>query len=317
MRRRRGNNEGSVYQEKSTGRWVAAASIDGTRRRAIASTEAAAKRRLREMVAQVDAGLPVADGSLTVSRLLDDWMTKAVASKDLSPRTVDVHRWAIGVLASTIGNKRVKTLRPEDVERVFVRLATEGHGDKPRPMSRASLIKIRSTLGQALTWAERRQLASRNVARVVELPSEAKAAELGRALTIDQANVLLAAIGGHRMEALFTLMLMLGLRPGEATGLAWDNVDLDTGIVHVRQSLKIHDGQLVVTDRQAEDIAVTTKPRRSSETDEAAWRSPETTDHRALGTWPRLDQSKGPRLHQRHRWTDRPGQPAAVLSQGH
>lgn len=249
MVRRRGNNEGSVYQEKSTGRWVAAVSIDGRRRRAIAPTEAAAKRRLREMVAQIDSGLPITDGSLTVERLLDDWMTTAVAAKDLSPRTVDVHRWAVGILIETIGKKRVKTLRPEDVEAVFFRLAAEGHGRRARAMSRASLIKIRSTLGQALTWAERRQLVARNVARVVELPQIARGAELGRALTIEQARVLLGAIEGHRLEPLFMLMLMLGLRPGEATGLAWGNVDLDGGVVHVRQSLKLHGGSLEVTEK--------------------------------------------------------------------
>jgi len=249
MARRRGNNEGSVYQEKSTGRWVAAVSIDGKRRRAIAPTEAAAKRRLREMLAQVDSGLPVTDGSLTVAKLLDDWMTTAVAAKDLSPRTIELHGWAVDVLTETIGNKRVKTLRPEDVEKAFARLATEGHGRRPRPMSRASIVKIRSTLGQALTWAERRQLIARNVARVVELPSAARVTELGRALTVDQAKVLLAAIDGHRLEGLLMLMLMLGLRPGEATGLSWAHVDLDQGVVHVRQSLKLHNGHLEVTEK--------------------------------------------------------------------
>ena len=249
MGRRRGNNEGSVYQEKSTGRWVAAVSIDGRRRRAIAPTEAAAKRRLREMLAQVDAGLPVADGSLTLARLLADWMNTAVAGKDLSPRTVDSHRWAVSVLTEQLGNRRVKQLRPEDVEAVFTRLAEKGHGKRPRPMSRASLVKIRSVLGQALTWAERRQLVARNVARVVELPSAARASELGRALTVEQAQALLATIEGHRLEALFTLMLMLGLRPGEATGLSWEDVDLDAGVIHVRRSLKIHHGRLEVTER--------------------------------------------------------------------
>ena len=68
-------------------------------------------------------------------------------------------------------------------------------------------------------------------------------------MTVDQAKVLLEAIEGHRLEALFTLMLMLGLRPGEATGLSWSAVDLDQGVVHVRQSLKLHGGQLEVTKK--------------------------------------------------------------------
>jgi len=40
----------------------------------------------------------------------------------------------------------------------------------------------------------------------------------------------------QRLEALFVLSLMLGLRPGELRKLAWDHVDLDSGIVHVWRS---------------------------------------------------------------------------------
>lgn len=34
-------------------------------------------------------------------------------------------------------------------------------------------------------------------------------------------------------------MLYLGLRPGEAAGLAWDDIDVESGTVHVWRSRKI------------------------------------------------------------------------------
>jgi integrase len=34
------------------------------------------------------------------------------------------------------------------------------------------------------------------------------------------------------------------MRPGELTGLRWDNVDLDTGVISILESLKNHGGQL-------------------------------------------------------------------------
>jgi integrase len=40
----------------------------------------------------------------------------------------------------------------------------------------------------------------------------------------------------RRLEALFVLSLMLGLRPGELRKLTWDHVDLDKGIIHVWRS---------------------------------------------------------------------------------
>jgi integrase len=59
-----------------------------------------------------------------------------------------------------------------------------------------------------------------------------------RSLTLDQARALLEAATADRLHAAFVTMVMVGLRPSEALGLPWQNVDLDTGTIHVRQALK-------------------------------------------------------------------------------
>jgi hypothetical protein len=83
------------------------------------------------------------------------------------------------VAAVSVDGKRRRAIAPSEAK---------GHGANPRPISRASLVKIRSVLGQALTWAERRQLVARNVVRVVALPAEARPGELAQALTVEQAR---------------------------------------------------------------------------------------------------------------------------------
>lgn len=50
--------------------------------------------------------------------------------------------------------------------------------------------------------------------------------------TVKAAAVLSRA--AHRLEAPWTL----GMRPGELTGLRWEDVDFDTGVISVLQSLK-------------------------------------------------------------------------------
>jgi integrase len=88
-----------------------------------------------------------------------------------------------------------------------------------------------------------------NAARIVELPVEARRTPPGRALTVAQARRLLKRTEADRLAALWLLMLMLGLRPGEATGLLWSDVDLKKSIVHVRRSLKLEGGLLHVDER--------------------------------------------------------------------
>jgi len=47
--------------------------------------------------------------------------------------------------------------------------------------------------------------------------------------------------------------LALGLRPGEALGLRWSDVDLDAGVLHVRQQLQRVKGKgLVATPPKSE-----------------------------------------------------------------
>ena len=201
---------------------------------------------------------------MTVAQLLEKWKQNALPARDLSVRTITVYEWCIDVLTETIGSHRADKLTPELVEKAFAGLAESGRVGSGKPASRSTLIKLRSVLGKALDYGLRRQLVIRNVARVVELPVTARRTEPGRSLTVDQANVLLEVTTDDRLHALWRLMLMLGLRPGEATGLTWSDIDLKNHIIHVRRSLKLERGQLVVTD-----TLKTTRSRRSLKADPA------------------------------------------------
>lgn len=236
--RTRGNAEGSVYRERRAlrsgevvERWVAQVTVNGTKHRTIHPTEARAKRKLRDLLATVDAGLAVDDANLTVGQLLADWQAKALPNRNVQPATLARHAWACKILTAELGNRRARALTPEHVEEAFARRAAAG-------LSKASLAKLRGTLGMALAWAERRGKVSRNVAAVSELPPEARPSVTGQAMTADQARSFVAASAGTPLEAMWLTMLYLGLRPGEAAGLSWDDVDLTAGIVHVRQALQ-------------------------------------------------------------------------------
>jgi integrase len=65
-------------------------------------------------------------------------------------------------------------------------------------------------------------------------------------LTVEQATAFLKVAATHRLEALFSVALACGLRLGEATGLRWDVVDLETGEVQIRQQLQRVDKELVL-----------------------------------------------------------------------
>ena len=67
-------------------------------------------------------------------------------------------------------------------------------------------------------------------------------------LTIAQAGAFLRVAGEHRLGALFSVALACGLRLGEATGLRWNDVDLTSGEVTIRQQLQRVDKRLVLQE---------------------------------------------------------------------
>src|SRR4029453_5600646 len=56
-----------------------------------------------------------------------------------------------------------------------------------------------------------------------------------RPWSLDEAATFLAAASAHRLWALFAVGVAGGLRRGELLALAWDDVDLDDGVLRVRR----------------------------------------------------------------------------------
>ena len=249
MSSQRGNGEGSVYKvlkSRKSGepleRWVAQVVIDGRQRRTFSPTEAEAKRSLRQLLKSLDDGRPVADGNLQLSTLIDQWEAKVLPNKNIRGSTMGRHKWALNILRNDLGSTRVRTLSPERIEKALTDRAQAG-------FSRSSLTKIRGTLSQVLKWGVRRDLVARNVASVVELPAEARPAKEGRSLTLEQAKEFIAAIAGTPLDAMWTAMLYLGLRPGEAAGLSWPDVDFDRKTIHVWRALsRDENGAIILSE---------------------------------------------------------------------
>jgi len=245
MATRRGQGEGSVYQETATGRWVAALSVgfgpDGRRKRLKrrARTRTDAQRLLREMRQRHDSNLPHNRINMTVDDLCTFFVTTVVNPKTGSPNTVDNYLWAIdGHIRPCLGRQRIGALTPEQVES-FLRSRRDSNG-----LARTSLGRLRSILASMLSEAERRDWLHRNVARLAYVP-EARRSNRGP-LTLQEADALLEQARGHPLEAAIYLSLTRGFRPGEVLGFCWTDLNLseERPTLTVRRSLKRERGRL-------------------------------------------------------------------------
>jgi integrase len=227
---KRGNNEGSIYQQGSDGRWVGAVSLpSGDRRRFYGATRAEVARKLTAALKTQQDGLPLPMERETVGHFLAAWVRDTVRIS-VRPATFTSYVSIVRChIVPELGGIPLTRLTPQDVQALMRRRLAEG-------LSPRRVDYIRGVLRRALNHAMRWGLVGRNVAALVSPPR-------GRPVEIEpfdpeEARRFLEVIRGDRLEALYTVALAVGLRQGEALGLRWQDVDLRSGTLAVRNSLQ-------------------------------------------------------------------------------
>jgi integrase len=140
---------------------------------------------------------------------------------------VEVH------LTPGLGKIRLSKLTAKQVNSFLVTKAKAG-------LSRSYVGRMKTLLSDALREAEAHDLVARNVATVARLP-RMEAGEKRRSLTSEEDRRLIAAADGERLEALVVVGMVAGLRPGELTGLLWEDLALegDSPTLTVSGSMKV------------------------------------------------------------------------------
>lgn len=207
------------------------------------STRAEAEAALSTYLEGRRTGSWVDDQKLTLESWLKLWL--AECREHLEPVTVKGYSSHVRLyLTPQLGSIRLRDLRRHHVETMLREIAAgqssvgTGRGGRiVEQRSARTLDSVRRTLRAALSTARRRGLVSSNVAegRIDSLPA------IGRATASwwepDQVATFLAAVQGDEFRALYELAAFAGLRRGELLGLRWEDVDLASGGLNVRQSL--------------------------------------------------------------------------------
>jgi integrase len=227
--KRRRNGEGCVYQ-RSDGRWAAVLSTGGGKRKMIyGSTEEEALEKFARARNQQLDHIPFTDERLTVAHWLDTWL-KNVKPPATAPKTWIVYEYFVRLhLAPKLGHVRLVKLQPQDVRDFLGERLDSG-------LSARTVKHLRNTLRAALNQAINDDLIQRNVAAKVKPPEiQPRALDV---YTPEEARALIAAAKGHRLEALFTAAVALGLRMGECLGLQWADIDFARRVLTVAHNLQ-------------------------------------------------------------------------------
>lgn len=206
---------------------------DGKRQRRFVNVKGKrtdADRKLRELMASLDKGLPINTKKITVSEWLDRWIAEHIAPTKRQ-RTIerysDVARKHI---APHIGHMQLTDITPSDVKALEAAWATQG-------MSVPGIEYGHRILSAALKAAVQMELIFRNPAQLVTPPRAEKQEVLPP--SVSAVNSILADSIDHDDELCPAIHLIAysGIRRGECLGLHWQQVDFNRQEISIISSL--------------------------------------------------------------------------------
>lgn len=233
---KRGQNEGSIFEE-NPGRWVALLTLgyevkDGKRRRIrkkfVSPTRAAVQKKLTAALKEQQTGGIVPIEKDTLGQYLDVWL-KSLAMRGRSEKTVTSYTWlAEKHIIPELGRIPLTRLTQVHLNDYMAKKIESG-------LSARTVRYCHAVIRSSLTRAAKDGLVARNVAMLADPPAQSTKHKV-EPLTIDEARRFLAAVEGHRLEALYSVAIAAGLRRGEAFGLELTGIDLERGVLQVTQT---------------------------------------------------------------------------------
>ncbi|WP_326829071.1 site-specific integrase [Streptosporangium sp. NBC_01810] len=269
----RANGEGSIFPYKNGYAgyvWVVTPEGKKTRKWAYGKTREETHEKWIKLHELARKG-PVVTKSPKVSDYLAYWL-KNVVEPNLAPKTVaNYEMFSRLYIVPALGAKRLDKLSVRDVQawvnkiRTLCQCCAQGK-DKARPEKHSDPKKRRHccavgkcckqtasewtvhdaymTLRAMLSNAVREETLSRNVAANVKMsvPRKRKV----KAWSVDEARAFLESARTRQdpMYPAYVLVLVLGLRLGEALGLRWEDVDLNEAEMTIGWQLQRVGGKL-------------------------------------------------------------------------
>ena len=254
MAKRRAPGEGSI-RKRSDGRWEGryTAGRDPETgkvvyRNVLGKTQGEVREKLKRAIkenAQLDFSKA---GQYTVGQWMDVWFENCAKIK-VRPSSHQTYRGYIDHhIKPYIGDIQLNKLTSLDLQRLYKKLLSGGRVERieaekqPKGLSPKTVRNINQVISSALTCAREQKLIISNPADGCSLP-KLEHREM-KTLTADQLQAFLREAKESGVYEMYYIELATGLRRGELLGLKWEDIDLTTGVIHVRRQVARINGEI-------------------------------------------------------------------------
>ncbi|MEV7264013.1 tyrosine-type recombinase/integrase [Micromonospora aurantiaca] len=203
------------------------------RRHRSGKTVEAVKKKLRELLKEVDAGRTPRPGKApTVEDWFSTWLTDIApyGKRALAPRSLyDYWSRCRNWIFPHLGAIRIDALEPDHLDKLYKAMYQA-------ELAEGTVLKTHAVVRRGLEIAYRRERVTRNVAKMIDPPGSPSIAResLGR----KEIRAVLQLARERRNGTRWFLGLAVGPRQGETLGLRWPDLDLEEGTVAIQWQLQ-------------------------------------------------------------------------------
>ena len=195
---------------------------------------------------KVTSGEFLQDGNIKLGDFCNQYLEILSTSESVASTTVAMHKRAIQhYILPALGHIKMKDLKPIHVQKFIQEISKElpntstRNRDQPTMKLKPATIKRYYVVLQSiLSRACKLGVISTNPATSskIDLPQQGQA-EI-EIFTKEEASKMLSCLNNEPLiyQALIHLAIVTGARKGELIALTWDNIDLKTGTIIIKQS---------------------------------------------------------------------------------
>jgi integrase len=213
------------------------------RKQVTAPTRNSAATKLDELRDKHKAGDLPQGKKVTVEEWMTYWLERIVPRSKPKPSTIATYGTVVNqYIVPLLGRHRLDRLTPEHIDEAWETLLDDGNPRRPAtertPIAPNTVHLAHTVLRRALKVAVQRKRLKVNPAATESMDAPPRAEKEIEPIPADEVRQILATATDPLYSARWSVALALGLRPAEALGLRWEDVDLDAGVLHVRQQLQ-------------------------------------------------------------------------------
>ncbi len=242
---RRSNGQGHTYKVGKSYRTVI--NYNGHVVTAMAPTTQESRKRAKEKLEKLPKSVTsksaLPQSKIALSDYLISWLDETHKHQIAHSTWKRYRALAVHHIIPVIGQIPLRKIVPSDIQ--FVLTTMREAGQSPRSQQQA-----RALLSVALGEAENNEYIPSNPVKKVRIPVN-KNREI-EPLAIEEVKRLLETYRDTPSSARLHVALLCGLRQGEALGLRWRDIDLENGVLEVRNQIQMIDGKLQLTGLKTE-----------------------------------------------------------------